>query len=148
MKKYPGKPRETILRDLVASLPGNEGKWYAAVKDAGFFSLAIELANQSLSDPRTLTRAAKDYAVERPRFALAAGITALRGIADGWGYDINGVDVLDAYFVVMAAAGAAGLGEAVVSQGGCAGADCCGPGWGRVCWARTGTPVDELRRWC
>ena len=26
VKKYPGKPRETILRDLVASQPGQEGK--------------------------------------------------------------------------------------------------------------------------
>lgn len=91
MKKYPHMPRETILRDLVASQPGNEGKWFAAAKDAGFFELAIELANRSPSDPRTLIRAARDFAVERPAFALAAGMTALRGIANGWGYDIKGV---------------------------------------------------------
>ena len=66
VKKYPHMPRETILRDLVASQPGNEGKWFAAAKDAGFFELAIELANRSPSDPRTLIRAAKDFAVERP----------------------------------------------------------------------------------
>lgn len=107
VKKYPHMPRETILRDLVASQPGQEGKWFAAAKDAGFFELAIELANQSPSDPRTLTRAARDFALERPEFALAAGMTALRGIANGWGYDITGIDVLDAYAAVMAAAGAA-----------------------------------------
>ena len=55
-KKYPGKPRETILRDLVASQPGQEGKWFAAAKDTGFFDLAIELANRSPADPRTLSR--------------------------------------------------------------------------------------------
>jgi hypothetical protein len=114
VKKYPGKPRETILRDLVASQPGNEGKWFAAAKDAGFFELAIELANRSPSDPRTLIRAARDFAVERPEFALAAGMTALRGIANGWGYDITGADVLDAYAAVLAAAGAAGVDETVV----------------------------------
>lgn len=114
VKKYPGKPRETILRDLVASQPGQEGKWFAAAKDAGFFELAIELANRSPSDPRTLIRAARDFAVERPEFALAAGMTGLRGIANGWGYDITGIDVLDAYAAVMAAAGAAGVDEAVV----------------------------------
>lgn len=114
VKKYPGKPRETILRDLVASQPGQEGKWFAAAKDAGFFELAIELANRSPSDPRTLIRAARDFAVERPEFALAAGMTALRGIANGWGYDITGVDVLDAYAAVMAAAGAAGVDESAV----------------------------------
>lgn len=114
VKKYPGKPRETILRDLVASQPGTEGKWFAAAKDAGFFELAIELANRSPSDPRTLIRAARDFAVERPEFALAAGMTALRGITNGWGYDITGIDVLDAYAAVMAAAGAAGVDKTVV----------------------------------
>lgn len=114
VKKYPDKPKETILRDLVASLPGNEGKWFAAAKDAGFFELAIELANRSPSDPRTLIRAAKDYAVKRPEFALASGMTALRGIANGWGYDITGVDVLDAYAAVMMAAGAAEVDETAV----------------------------------
>jgi len=114
VKKYPRKPRESILRDLVASQPGNEGKWFAPAKDAGLFDLAIELANRSPSDPRTLIRAARDFAVERPEFALAAGITALRGIANGWGYDITGIDVLDAYAAIMAAACAAGVDEVVV----------------------------------
>ncbi|WP_295993085.1 hypothetical protein [Rugamonas sp.] len=114
-KKYPGRPRDTILRDLVASQPGNEGKWFAAAKDAGFFELAIELANRSPSDPRTLIRAARDFAEERPEFALAAGMTALRGIANGCGYDITGIDVLDAYAAVMAAAGAAGMDETAVN---------------------------------
>lgn len=114
VKKYPHMPRETILRDLVASQPGNEGKWFAAAKDAGFFELAIELANRSLSDPRTLIRAARDFAVERPEFALSAGMTALRGIASGWGYNVMGIDVLDAYAAVVAAALAAGVDETVV----------------------------------
>ena len=112
VKKYPHMSRETILRDLVASQPGNEGKWFAAAKDAGFFELAIELANRSPSAPRTLIRAAKDYAVERQDFALAAGMTALRGIVNGWGYDITGADVLNAYDAIIAAAGAAGMDEA------------------------------------
>jgi hypothetical protein len=116
VKKYPHLPRETILRDLIASQPGEEGKWFAAAKDAGFFELAIELANRSPSDPRTLIRAARDFAVERPEFALAAGMTALRGIANGFGYDIAGIDVLDAYAAVMAAAAATGLDEAVVKS--------------------------------
>ena len=114
VKKYPGRPRETILRDLVASQPGNEGKWFAGAKDAGFFELAIELANRSPSDPRTLMRGARDFTVERPELALAAGMTALRGITNGWGYDITGIDVLDAYAAVMTAAGAASVDESVV----------------------------------
>jgi hypothetical protein len=114
VKKYPHMPRETILRDLFASQPGQEGKWFAAAKDAGFFEVAIELANRSPSDPRTLIRAARGYVAERPEFALAAGMTALRGIAKGWGYDITGIEVLDAYAAVMAAAGAASVDETVV----------------------------------
>ena len=105
VKKYPHMSRETILRDLVGSQPGNEGKWFVAAKDAGLFGLAIELANRSPSDPRTLIRAARVFALERPEFALAAGMTALRGVAKRWGYDISGIDVLDAYSAVMAATG-------------------------------------------
>lgn len=94
---------------------GNEGRWFATAKDAGFYELAIELANKSPSaPPRTLTRAAQDFAMERPDFAIAAGMTAVRGIANGNGFDITGVDVLDAYAAVMAAAGTAGVDEAVV----------------------------------
>ena len=39
--------------------------------------------------------------MERPEFAITAGMTALRGIANGWGYDITGTDVLEAYAAVM-----------------------------------------------
>ncbi|WP_367185280.1 hypothetical protein [Rugamonas sp.] len=140
VKKYPHMPKETILRDLVASQPGQAGKSFAAAKYAGFFELAIELANRSPSDPRTLIRASRDFAVERPEFAMAAGMTALRGIANGWGYDITGVDVLDAYAAVMAAAGAAGVDETVVKVDVRAmiPASCSG---GRISWTSVGAAV-------
>lgn len=114
-KKYPRIPAQTILRDLVASQPGQEGKWFAAAKDAGCYEMAIKLANSSASDPRTLIRAARDFAVERPAFALAAGMTALRGIAIGWGYDITSSDVMDAYAAVLTAAPAAGVEKAAIA---------------------------------
>jgi tetratricopeptide (TPR) repeat protein len=120
VKKYPNKPAETILRDLVASQPGQEGKWFAAAKDAGLFELAIELANQSPTDPRTLIRAARDYAVDRPPFAMAVGMTGLRYIAQGYGYEITSGDVLDAYAAVMHAAAAGGMQEATVKESICA----------------------------
>jgi len=41
-------------------------------------------------------------------------MTALPGIANGWGYDITGIDVLDAYAAIMAAAGASDVDETVV----------------------------------
>jgi hypothetical protein len=109
VKKYPSIPPEQILCDLVKSTPGSEGKWFAAAKDAGLFDVAIELATRSPTDPRTLTRAAQDYAAMQPGFALSAGLAALRWISSGHGYEITGKDVLDAYVAIMNAAGNAGV---------------------------------------
>ncbi len=108
-KKYPNKQPDEILRDLIASTPGAEGKWFAAAKDAGLFDVAIELVTRSPTDPRTLTRAARDYAEKQPDFALAAGLAALRWISLGHGYEITGGDVLDAHAAVMHAASKAGI---------------------------------------
>lgn len=108
-RKYPDRQPTDILRDLVASTPGAEGKWFAAAKGAGLFDVAIELANASPTDPRTLTRAARDFAETQPAFALAAGFAALRWISLGYGYEITGGDVLDAYLAVVKAASGAGV---------------------------------------
>ncbi len=108
-KKYPNKQPEEILRDLIASTPGAEGKWFAAAKDAELFDVAIELATRSPTDPRTLTRAARDFAEKQPDFALAAGLTALHWISRGHGYEITGGEVLDAHTAVMHAASKAGI---------------------------------------
>ena len=99
------------MRDLISSTPGAEGKWFAAAKDAGLFDVAIELATRSPTDPRTLARAARDYGVELPGFAIASGLAALRWISHGYGYEITGMDVLDAYTAVMQAASGAGVDE-------------------------------------
>lgn len=108
-KKYPNKRPDEILRDLVISTPGAEGKWFAAAKDAGLFDVAIELATRSPTDPRTLTRAARDFAEKQPDFALAAGLAALHWISRGHGYEITGGDVLDAHAAVMHAASKTGI---------------------------------------
>jgi hypothetical protein len=114
-KKYPSVPPEQILRDLVASTPGSEGKWFAAAKDVGLFAVAMELARRSPTDPRTLTRAARDYAENQPAFALSAGLAALHWISHGHGYEITGGDVLDAYAAVMDAAAKAGIATEVLN---------------------------------
>lgn len=115
-KTYPHKDPEEILRDLIARSPGAEGKWFAAAKDAGLFDLAAELATRSPSDPRTLIRAAKDFAESRPEFALASGLAALHWMALGRGYDITRLDVLDAYAAVLLAATKAGMTEPAVKE--------------------------------
>ncbi|OQX14051.1 MAG: hypothetical protein BWK76_15340 [Desulfobulbaceae bacterium A2] len=107
-KKYPHKKARVILADLVANSPGNEGKWFAAAKSAGLYSEAIELANRTAADPKTLIRAARDMKNREPRFAVEAGITALRWLSEGYGYDTTDYDVYEAVRYTMEAARAAG----------------------------------------
>jgi hypothetical protein len=52
------------------------------------FHIAIDLATTSPTDPRTLARAARDFAESQPEFAVAAGLASLRWISLGHGYDI------------------------------------------------------------
>jgi hypothetical protein len=96
-KKYPHKEPADILKDLAASTSGEEGKWFAAAKSAGLYGQAIELANQSPCDPRTLIRAARDMVEKEPRFALEAGLAALRWMAQGYGYEVTSLDIRQAY---------------------------------------------------
>lgn len=96
-KKYPTKSEEDVLARLVASTPGDEGKWFAAAKDAGLFAEAIALARRTPTDPRTLARAARDHVDEQPAFALEAGLVALDWLAQGYGYEVTGADVWAAY---------------------------------------------------
>lgn len=103
-KKYPGVAADTILRDLADSQPSQQGKWFAAAKDAGQYGLAIEFARRSPADPRTLARAARDFAERQPEFALDAAMEALKGIAQGYGYDITAADVLEPHVAAVRAA--------------------------------------------
>jgi hypothetical protein len=110
-KKYPHKQASEILNDLVATTPGSEGKWFAAAKDAGLFEEALALATKSPTDPKTLTRAARDYAKKKPEFAVEAGLLALAWLVKGYGYEVTAVDVWDAYDETMAAAERLGVVE-------------------------------------
>jgi hypothetical protein len=103
--KYPQKAPSELLSDLVETTPGQEAKWFAAAKDAGLYEEALDLASRSPCDPKTLTRAARDFAEDQPVFALGAGLLALRWLVEGYGFDITGSDVWAAYSSVMKAAG-------------------------------------------
>ncbi|MBI4882158.1 MAG: hypothetical protein HY812_21225 [Planctomycetes bacterium] len=107
-KKYPHKPAEQILTDLVKSTPGEEGKWFAAAKELGLYDAAIRLARASPCDPKTLARAARDHAATQPGFAIEAGYAALAWLVEGYGYEITGADVWLAYSATMQAAEALG----------------------------------------
>jgi hypothetical protein len=112
-KKYPHKAAAEVLDDLVKTTPGEEGKWYAAAKEAGLYDQAVELAKRTPCDPRTLTRAAGDFARKNPVFAVEAGLAALHWLVLGYGYEISGADVRAAYENTMEAAEHAGRREEV-----------------------------------
>ena len=107
-KKYPHKTSSEILKGLVAETPGEEGKWFAAAKDVKLFDEAIALANRTPCSPQTLTRAARDFSDKNPAFAVEAGMAALRWLVEGYGYEITGLVVLNAYSFTMKAAEHAG----------------------------------------
>ena len=96
-KRYPGKDKLQILTDLIATTPGEEGKWFATAKYLELFDLALELANRSHCDHKTLTRAARDFNDSEPEFALGCTMAALRWLGEGWGYEVSSADVVEAY---------------------------------------------------
>lgn len=102
-KQYPDRAAREVLADLVGTTPGTEGKWFAAAKDAGFLDYAITLARRSPVDPKTLGRAARDFAEAESEFAMEAGILAIDGFANGLGFEVTGADVAMAYSGAMKA---------------------------------------------
>ncbi len=96
-KKYPEIEPDRLLGDLIASTPGDEGKWFAAAKSLKRLDLAMKLVWHSPCDPKTLTRAARDYLNDEPAFATEVALAALHWISGGHGYDLIGQDVRDPY---------------------------------------------------
>ncbi len=109
-KKYPQREPSGILLDLAES-SGETGRYFAAAKDAGFYDLALKFAEEGRTDPRTLSRASRDFAMKQPAFAMAAGRLALERLLQGYGYEVTLLDVVDAYQHFIAAAGRMGLAE-------------------------------------
>ena len=112
-KKYPMKDKVQILEDLIESTPDEEGKWFATAKSLGMLPLALKLAYQSPCDPKTLNRAARDYLEKDPKFALGAAMASLHWLAEGWGYEITGMDVYSAYDYAMKVAETLDIAEQV-----------------------------------
>lgn len=115
-KKYPEIPGQRLLADLIASTPGEEGKWFATAKTLGRLDLAIALAKRSPCDPKTLIRAARDHVDREPQFALEAAMAALRWMAQGYGYELTGLDVLAAYRHAQGTAERLGLSDDVAKR--------------------------------
>ena len=116
VKRYPVKNKAQILTDLIATTPGDEGKWFATAKELELFDLALELANRTHCDPKTLTRAARDYLDTEPAFALGSAMAALHWLSQGWGYEVTSVDVVEAYDRALDAASRLNKVDAVKGQ--------------------------------
>jgi hypothetical protein len=71
----------------------HRGPLAARQDPARLFDEAIALANQAPCDPRTLTRAARDFVERNPAFAVEAGLAALRWLVQDYGYEITSADV-------------------------------------------------------
>lgn len=103
-KAYPSIPRAQILSDLIEGSPGDEGKWFATAKELGLYEVALKLVRESPCDPKTLARAAHDFAEREPAFAHGAGFAALYWLTLGQGYEITSIDVWGAYHSTLKAA--------------------------------------------
>ncbi len=101
--------RQRILGDLIASTPGDEGKWFATAKTLKQYDLALALARRSSVDPKTLVRAARDHVKSQPSFALEVALSALHWMARGAGYELPCADVFAARAYALAAAAALGV---------------------------------------
>lgn len=112
-KKYPEIEPDRLLEDLIASTPGEEGKWFATAKSLGRFDLAIRLAWRSPCDPKTLTRAARDCIEEAPAFSADAALAALHWMAAGYGFELTSLDALEAHGLAREAAAKLGQAEQV-----------------------------------
>jgi len=107
-KKYPEIDADRLLTDLIATTPGEEGKWFATAKTLKRFDLAMQLAWESPCDPKTLIRAARDNAHRAPAFAAEVALAALHWICQGRGYELTSLDVLMAYRLAHEAGDALG----------------------------------------
>lgn len=99
-KKYPDKDRRDILNDLIER-SGDNGKWFATAKQIGEFDLAIELISEHPCDPLTINRAARDFQDKNSTFALKCALSSLHWMAEGYGYELTGLDVLNAFGYAM-----------------------------------------------
>jgi tetratricopeptide (TPR) repeat protein len=102
--KYPERDPRQVLLDLI-SLRGEKGKWFAAAKDAGYLDIALDCASTGETEPKTLVRAARDFADTQPEFSAKVALVAIKALLEGRGYEPTTLDIRDAYDHLLTAAG-------------------------------------------
>jgi hypothetical protein len=103
-RKYPELAPDKLLGHLIASTPGEPGKWFATAKTLKLFDRATQLAWASACDPKTLMRAARDHLTKQPSFAMQAALAALHWMSMGHGHELTGLDVQEAHRLAIEAA--------------------------------------------
>ena len=103
-KKYPELAKDKLLDYLIASTPGEPGKWFATAKTLKLFEQATRLAWSSPCDPKTLNRAARDHLKTQPAFALQCALASLHWMSLGHGHELIGLDVQDAHRLAIESA--------------------------------------------
>lgn len=116
VKKYPQKDSGQILQDLIASTPGEEGKWFATAKSLAHFELATTLAYESPVNIETLNRAARDFIERNPAFALNVSLASLKWLAAGQFYEITGLDVCNSVRYALDASEKVGCREETIQR--------------------------------
>mgnify|MGYP006164762415 CR=1 FL=1 len=102
---FPELAKDQLLNHLVVSTPGEPGKWFATAKTLKLFDQAIRLAWASSCEPKTLNRAARDHLKTQPDFAMKCALASLHWMSMGHGFELTGLDVLEAHrFAIEAAA--------------------------------------------
>jgi len=102
-RKYPEIGHKQILNDLAES-NGDPGQWFAVAKNEGELATALEFARNGRTEPRTLSRAARDLLNSEPLFAFQFGRLAVERILAGYCYEIGAEDLLTAGENFIAAA--------------------------------------------
>lgn len=102
VKRYPDLDAHRILNDLIESY-GSRGKWFAAAKTAKHLDIALDCAAHHDAAPATLIRAARDFAIKVPEFAMQVGLHAIEHLLAGRGYEASPRDIDNAVAHVIAA---------------------------------------------
>lgn len=88
----------------VTAAYGDPGRWFAAAKNDNYLDMALDFAQAGSTEPRTLSRASRDFLGSNPLFALRVGRLAVERILAGHGYEITALDLLSACDHFLAAA--------------------------------------------
>jgi hypothetical protein len=107
-RKYPEIDHRDVLANL-AEWSGDPGQWFTAAKSEGYLEMAFEFAQIGRTEPRTLSRATRDFLKSNPLFAFRVGRLAIERILAGDGYEITAMDLLGACDHFLAAASHLGM---------------------------------------